>query len=111
MTLPDGGLFSSPREIKKFLQIFLDDDGTVLSRETVKVMRTPQAKGWGLGWALDADGVFSHTGSSGTLAWADPRTRVIGVLFFQLQNNAKVQPLQNAFREAVQAALLEAPRP
>jgi len=104
MTLPDGGLFSSPREIMKFLQVFLDDDGSVLSHETVRAMRTPQSGGWGLGWALAEDGSFSHTGSSGTLAWGDPRTGVVGVLFFQLQNNDKIQPLQNTFRAAVDAA-------
>lgn len=111
MTLPDGGLFSSPREIMKFLQLFLDDNGTVLSRETVKAMRTPQASGWGLGWALEEDELFSHTGSSGTAAWADPRTRVIGVLFFQLQNNEKIQPLQNGFRDAVRSAYKDALQP
>jgi len=104
MTLPDGGLFSSPREIQKFLQVFLDDDGRVLSRESVKAMRTEQAAGWGLGWGLEADGLFHHSGSSGTSAWADPKTGVIGILFFQLQNNEKIAPLQAAFRKAVREA-------
>src|SRR5262249_55215102 len=48
MTLPDGGLFSYPGDIRKFVQLFLDDDGTVLSHESVKAMLTPQASGWGL---------------------------------------------------------------
>jgi len=104
MTLPDGGLFSSPREIAKFLQVFLSEDQRVLSPESVKAMRTRQAPGWGLGWALEEDGLFSHSGSSGTSAWADPKTGVVGVLFFQLQNNEKIAPLQTAFRQAVRAA-------
>lgn len=108
MTLPDGGLFSSPREIAKFLQVFLDDDGKVLSHETVKAMRTQQAKGWGLGWALEEDGVFTHSGSSGTTAWADPKAGVVGVLFCQIQSPDKVNPLQSRFRQAVREAYAEA---
>jgi CubicO group peptidase (beta-lactamase class C family) len=104
MTLPDGGLFSSPREVAKFLQIFLDGDGKVLSRESVKAMRSEQAAGWGLGWALEADGLFTHTGSSGVSAWADPKTGVVGVLFCQVQNPQKVDPLQARFRKAVREA-------
>jgi CubicO group peptidase (beta-lactamase class C family) len=104
MTLPDGGLFSSPRQIMKFLQVFLNDDGSVLSRDSVKLMRTDQAPGWGLGWALEKDGLFSHSGSSGTSAWADPKTGVIGVLFFQIQNPDKTTPLQTGFRAAVREA-------
>lgn len=104
MTLPDGGLFSSPREIMKFLQLFLDDNGAVLSQASVKAMRTEQAAGWGLGWVLEKDGLFTHSGSSGTSAWADPNTGVIGILFCQLQNPGKVDPLQSRFREAVRAA-------
>jgi CubicO group peptidase (beta-lactamase class C family) len=104
MTLPDGGLFSSPRQIMKFVQLFLDDNGTVLSPESVRAMRTQQAPGWGLGWELKVDGSFSHSGSSGTAAWADPNTGVVGILFFQLQNNEVVLPLQSKFKEAVRAA-------
>jgi CubicO group peptidase (beta-lactamase class C family) len=104
MTLPDGGLFSSPREVQKFLQVFLDNSGKVLSRDSVKAMSTEQAAGWGLGWGLEKDGLFHHSGSSGTSAWADPATGVSGVLFFQLQNNEKIAPLQASFRKAVRAA-------
>jgi CubicO group peptidase (beta-lactamase class C family) len=107
MTMPDGGLFSYPREIMKFLQLFLDDDGRVLSRESVRAMRTVQAPGWGLGWALEDDGLFHHFGSSGTSAWADPQTGVIGILFFQLQNATKIDPIQARFRVAVREAFRE----
>jgi CubicO group peptidase (beta-lactamase class C family) len=101
MTMPDGGLFSYPREIMKLLQVFLNDDGRVLSHDTVRAMRTRQPGGWGLGWALEDDGLFHHFGSSGTSAWADPKTGVIGILFFQLQNSQKIDSLQVRFRAAV----------
>jgi CubicO group peptidase (beta-lactamase class C family) len=111
MTLPDGGLFSSPREIARFVQLFLANDQRVLSPDSVQAMRTRQAAGWGLGWALEEDGLFSHNGSSGTSAWGDPQTGVVGVLFFQLQNNEKILPLQAAFRKAVRAAYAKQPAP
>jgi CubicO group peptidase (beta-lactamase class C family) len=105
MTMPDGGLFSNPREILKFMQLFLDDNGRVLSRQTVRAMRTRQSAGWGLGFALEEDGLFHHFGSSGTSAWADPQTGVVGILFFQLQNASKTDPIQSRFRSAVRAAV------
>jgi CubicO group peptidase (beta-lactamase class C family) len=104
MTLPDGGLFSTPRDIARFLQLFLDNDGRVLARSSVKAMRERQTAGWGLGWALEEDGAFHHSGSSGVSAWADPKTGVVGVLFFQLQSPRKVDPLQAGFRQSVRAA-------
>jgi beta-lactamase class C len=104
MTLPDGGLFSSPREVARFVQLFLDDDGSVLAKSSVKAMRERQTTGWGLGWALEENGSFHHSGSSGVSAWADPKTGVVGVLFCQLQNPDKVNPLQTRFRQAVREA-------
>jgi CubicO group peptidase (beta-lactamase class C family) len=104
MTLPDGGLFSTPRDIARFLQVFLDDDETVLAKSSVKAMCERQTAGWGLGWALEQNGSFHHSGSSGVSAWADPKTRVVGVVFCQLQSPAKVDPLQARFRQTVRAA-------
>lgn len=104
MTLPDGGLFSTPRDIARFVQVFLDDDGQVLARSSVKAMREQQTAGWGLGWTLDENGAFHHSGSSGVTAWADPKTGVVGVLFCQLQNPRKVDPVQTRFRQTVRAA-------
>lgn len=109
MTLPDGGLFSTPRDVAKFLQVFLDNDGRVLAKSSVAEMCQEQTIGWGLGWAIEhpvgkEDIAFHHSGSSGVTAWADPTTGVVGVLFCQLQNPAKVDPLQKRFRELVREA-------
>ena len=38
---------------------------------------------------------------------ADPKTGVVGVLFCQVQNPAKIDPLQARFREAVRAVLAD----
>ena len=93
----------------KFTQMFVRNDGKVLSQESVKTMLTEQAPGWGLGWALNKDGSFYHTGSSGTLTWGDPRTGVVGALFCQIQDyKTKAHEslkLRERFREAVDAAI------
>ena len=71
-TAPDGGLFSYPAQFVPFLETFLKNDGRILSRSAVSEMLKEQAPKWGLGWALE-DGMFFHEGSSGTVAWADPK--------------------------------------
>jgi CubicO group peptidase (beta-lactamase class C family) len=88
--------------------MFLDNDGKVLSRESVREMLTRQSAGWGLGWGLEEDGQFFHPGSSGTIVWADPKTGVVGVMFCQLQNQAQTTALQNCFRQAVREAFIKA---
>ena len=103
-TAPDGGLFSYPAQLVPFLQLFLDNDERVLSRRAAGEMLKPQSHGWGLGWSL-SEGVFLHEGSSGTLARADPRTGVIGIVFLQYRDQNKVdERLRQQFREAVRGA-------
>jgi CubicO group peptidase (beta-lactamase class C family) len=106
-TAPDGGLFSYPAQLVPFLQMFLNNDGRVLSRSSVNEMLKEQTPAWGLGWSLP-DGLFLHEGSSGTVAWADPKTGVIGILFLQFRDQNKLdERLRKDFREAVQAAFAE----
>ncbi len=105
MAMPDGGLFAPPGDVAKFVQMFLVNDGSVLSKQSVGQMLTVQAPGWGLGWSLDDDGSFEHTGSAGTLCWGDPANNVVGVLFFQIQDQQTVQRLRDEFRTAVANAI------
>jgi CubicO group peptidase (beta-lactamase class C family) len=99
---PDGGLFSYPAQLFPFLQMFLDNDGRVLSRPSVAEMLKKQPQGWGLGWSLQ-EGLFLHEGSSGTLAWGDPGSGVIGLLFLQFRDqNKSDERLRNKFRQTVQ---------
>lgn len=101
-TAPDGGLFSYPAQIAKFVQMFLDNDGRVLSKNGVTQMLKEQRPGRGLGWALE-DGVFMHEGSSGTVAWGDPTTGVVGVLFLQFRDQKDASTrVRKEFRDAVQ---------
>jgi len=102
---PDGGLFSYPAQLVPFLGMFLNNDGRVLSRSAVGEMLQEQAHGWGLGWSLQA-GLFLHEGSSGTVAWADPKTGVIGILFLQFRDqNRSDERLRKEFRDAVRNAI------
>jgi CubicO group peptidase (beta-lactamase class C family) len=103
-TAPDGGLFSYPGQLVPFLQLFLNHDGSVLTSSAVAEMLKEQPHGWGLGWSL-RDGLFLHEGSSGTLAWGDPRTGVIGIIFLQYRDQKDSDArLRKQFREAVQKA-------
>jgi CubicO group peptidase (beta-lactamase class C family) len=108
---PDGGLFSHPAQFVPFLQLFLDRDSRrVLSPGAVAEMLKVQPHGWGLGWSLPGDGVFLHEGSSGTVAWADCKTGVIGILFLQHRDqNKSDERLRKEFREAVQRAFASTP--
>lgn len=106
MTMPDGGLFSTPRDIARFADTFLNDGRDVLTKDSVDLMLTEQSDGYGLGWILDSPDQFSHWGSSGTLVWADRKTRTVGVLFIQIQDLRRVAELHGRFRDAVSRAML-----
>ena len=105
MTMPDGGLFSTVRDIARFADSFLKDKNPILSKDSVDTMLKEQVNGYGLGWILDAHGQFSHWGSSGTLVWGDQRTDVVGAVFFQIQDQRRVDVIQRRFREAVTQAM------
>jgi CubicO group peptidase (beta-lactamase class C family) len=107
MTMPDGGLFSTTHDIARFAQSFLDGRNVVLSDESIEEMLTEQSDGYGLGWILDREGQFSHWGSSGTRVWGDRRTGVVGVVFFQIQDQRRVDEIQGRFRKAVTEAMVE----
>jgi CubicO group peptidase (beta-lactamase class C family) len=93
---PWGGMHSTTRDLAILLQAFLDGGGGVWSRATAARMISDQnraiGKPWGLGWGLAASPVwcyfgdlvspktFGHSGATGTVAWADPESRVVCVI-------------------------------
>jgi CubicO group peptidase (beta-lactamase class C family) len=107
---PWGGAFSTAGDIARFLEVFLDggtSDGTrILQSITAQGMISDQTvgipgadrnggrkNGWGLGWqiqrrgggggffgSLTPPGAFGHSGSTGTLAWADPQSESVFVM-------------------------------
>jgi CubicO group peptidase (beta-lactamase class C family) len=107
---PDGGLFSYPAQFVPFVQMFLNNDERVLSRRAVAEMLKEQISGWGLGWELK-EGLFQHSGSSGTMAWGAPKTGVIGIVFLQFRDQNEFDArLRHAFRQAVHQAFSEPKR-
>lgn len=107
---PWGGAHSNARDIARLLHVMLNrgesESGTaVFAPGLVRAMladhtaatpglpeRVKQANGWGLGWKLQRlgasdtfgaappTGAFGHGGATGTLAWADPESRVSCVI-------------------------------
>ena len=104
MTMPDGGLFSTPADMAKFAGAFLNGGKPILSKSSADEMLSPQSKGYGLGWILDEPNQFSHWGSSGTLIWGDAKTDTVGVVFIQLQDLKLVADIHRRFRRAVTRA-------
>jgi CubicO group peptidase (beta-lactamase class C family) len=83
---PWGGAHSTAPDIAKFLRSFLNPDSKVLKESTARKMIQDHNQGLdrrrGLGFDLGtnsfgehcSESTFGHGGSTGTLAWADPKT-------------------------------------
>lgn len=97
---PWGGVHASADDIGKFLSEFLHAEGKAVKPETAKLMLTnqnakgltPRGLGFNIGTAAGSPGcseqTFGHTGSTGTLAWADPASQVICVVLTTLPGGA-----------------------
>lgn len=97
---PWGGTHASAPDIGRFLDEFLYRRGQVVRPETARLMTrnhnpegiTPRGLGFGVGRASGSpgcsDATFGHTGSTGTLCWADPATDTICVVLTSLPSRA-----------------------
>lgn len=93
---PWGGGHGSASDVVKFLADFLQPNGKVLKPATAAEMVTrqfsPAVTSRGLGFGLGRSNssrycshdAFGHTGSTGTLAWADPKSQAICVVLTTL---------------------------
>jgi CubicO group peptidase (beta-lactamase class C family) len=100
---PWGGTHASAPDLAKFLAEFLNETGACLKPETARLMiknhnspgLPPRGLGWNVGSSAGSKGcsgkTFGHTGSTGTIAWADPATDTICVVLTSLPARA-VQP-------------------
>lgn len=97
---PWGGMHSTTRDLAVLLQTFLNGGEyaghRLLSPKTAARMTTdqngPLHKPWGLGWGLANSPVwayfgdicsrktFGHSGATGTVAWADPESKLVCVI-------------------------------
>lgn len=96
---PWGGAHSSAADVAAFLRFFLHPDGKMLHEDTARLMirdHTPNLEAHrGIGFMVGPAGLgkgcsvraFGHSGSTGTLAWADPDTDTTFVLLTALPKN------------------------
>ena len=98
LAAPWGGAHSTASDLTRLLRSFFQPDGKIFRPETARLMiqdHTPTlAAHRGIGWMLgDSLGrgcsplAFGHSGSTGTLAWADPRSDTSFVLLTSLPKN------------------------
>jgi CubicO group peptidase (beta-lactamase class C family) len=87
-----GGMISTAMDYGKFLQMYLNGGrygkAEILTPESVRkatspLVKTGESAYYGLGWAVDNRGIFSHGGSDGTMAWVDPALDLFGLVFTQ----------------------------
>lgn len=114
---PWGGAHCSAPDIARLLTEFLHPTGAALRPETVRLMVsnhnppgiTPRGLGWNVGAAAGSKGcsekTFGHTGSTGTVAWADPATDTICVVLTSLPGKAVTPHPRDLAAEAVAAAI------
>jgi CubicO group peptidase (beta-lactamase class C family) len=93
---PWGGVHASAPDVARFLAEFLDRQGKAVRPETARLMLRdhnpsglpPRGLGFAIGSQAGSPGcsaaTFGHGGSTGTLAWADPRTETICVVLTTL---------------------------
>jgi CubicO group peptidase (beta-lactamase class C family) len=97
---PWGGAHVSAPDLERWLAEFLLAKGTVVKPETARLMTSnhnspgfaPRGLGFNIGVAAGGPGcsekTFGHSGSTGTLAWADPATETICVVLTSLPSRA-----------------------
>jgi CubicO group peptidase (beta-lactamase class C family) len=115
---PWGGTHASAPDIGRFLSEFLLEKGAVVKPETARLMvrnhnktgQTPRGLGLNVGSAAGSKGcsdkTFGHTGSTGTLAWADPASQTICVVLTSLPAKG-VQPHPRELTAANVAAAVQ----
>ncbi len=114
---PWGGTHASAPDIGKFLAEFLQASGKVVKPDTARLMitnhnpagATPRGLGFAVGRGSGSPGcseqTFGHTGSTGTLCWADPATKTICVVLTSLPARAvKPHPRGLAAEKVAMAA-------
>ena len=113
---PWGGTHASAPDVARFLAAFLDGTGAVVKPETGRLMvknhNPPGITARGLGLAVGASAggagcsekTFGHTGSTGTIAWADPATHTIAVVLTSLPAQAAHPHPRDLAANAIAAA-------
>jgi CubicO group peptidase (beta-lactamase class C family) len=113
---PWGGTHASAPDLAKFLGEFMGARGQVVGPETARLMIknhnpagfTPRGLGFAAGKESGSPGcserTFGHTGSTGTLCWADPASETICVVLTSLPRRAAERHPRELAAERVAAA-------
>lgn len=114
---PWGGTHASAPDIAKFLTEFMEERGAAIKPQTARLMKknhnpagfTQRGIGFHVGMGAGAPGcseqTFGHSGSTGTLCWADPKTKTICVVLTSLpRRGAKTHPRELAANLVATAA-------
>jgi CubicO group peptidase (beta-lactamase class C family) len=114
-----GGLCSTARDYLIFCQTLLNEgelDGTrVLRPETVREMHTNQLDTnvrrtsgfqFGLGFAIEEDGIYRWGGAAGTRFWIDPKNCLVLIYMVQIKPTGQ-HNFGNEFKELVYGALID----
>jgi CubicO group peptidase (beta-lactamase class C family) len=113
---PWGGTHASAPDVARFLGEFLRADGKVVKPETARLMirnhnpagLTPRGLGFAVGTESGSRGcsarTFGHTGSTGTLCWADPSSEITCVVLTSLPAGALKPHPRELTSEQVAAA-------
>jgi CubicO group peptidase (beta-lactamase class C family) len=113
---PWGGTHASAPDIARFLDEFMGARGKAVKPETARLMIknhnpegfTPRGLGFGVGKESGSPGcserTFGHTGSTGTLCWADPASETICVVLTSLPRRAARRHPRELAAERVAAA-------
>jgi len=115
LAAPWGGAHSTGPDIAKFLDSFLNPDGRVVKESTARAMVVNQTgldEPWGIGWAMKpgrfgescSENTFGHSGSTGTLAWADRKTGLTCVVLTTLPARASGKTLLRPVSDVVSTA-------
>jgi CubicO group peptidase (beta-lactamase class C family) len=114
---PWGGTHASAPDVATFLGEFLGARGRAVKPETARLMvrnhnpegLTPRGLGFGVGKGSGSpgcsEGTFGHTGSTGTLCWADPASETICVVLTSLPGRAARRHPRELAAERVAAAV------
>jgi CubicO group peptidase (beta-lactamase class C family) len=114
---PWGGTHASAPDLARFLGEFLGARGKAVKPETARLMIknhnpkefTPRGLGFGVGKEAGSPGcseqTFGHTGSTGTLCWADPASDTICVVLTTLPRRGAARHPRELAAERVAAAV------
>ncbi len=107
---PWGGAHAPAADVGKFVRAFLDPPARILKPETAAAMIADHAVGlnqpWGLGWMVKfpTAGGFGHSGSTGTICWADPAKGLSFVLLTTLPAADDRQHIVKSVSDSIAAA-------